>query len=125
MTLIDVYGSLHYAGARTLQEHLPDPTGTESPARRATHARPLDRSARRSSPSSPSYAKQARRRRAGALYVSGLDPELIAQAQRTGNVADDGPVKLYQASSVIGESSLEAFHDARAWVAAQPPDADA
>ena len=32
VTLIDVYGSLHYAGARTLQQHLPDPVGTEAPA---------------------------------------------------------------------------------------------
>ena len=29
--LLDVYGSLHYAGARTLQQRLPDPAGTEVP----------------------------------------------------------------------------------------------
>jgi sulfate permease, SulP family len=30
-TLLDVYGSLYYAGARTLQARLPDPAGSESP----------------------------------------------------------------------------------------------
>ena len=29
----------------------------------------------------------------GRLYVAGLDPELIAQAQRTGTITDDGPVR--------------------------------
>jgi SulP family sulfate permease len=61
----------------------------------------------------------------GRVYVSGLAPELVEQAKRTGTVADDGPAKLYRATSVIGESSLDAFHDAQAWVAAQPPDGDA
>jgi len=31
VTVIDVYGSLYYAGSRTLQAKLPDPTGAESP----------------------------------------------------------------------------------------------
>ncbi|HEU4842102.1 MAG TPA: SulP family inorganic anion transporter, partial [Ilumatobacteraceae bacterium] len=30
--LLDVYGSLQFAGARTLQQQLPDPTGTTAPA---------------------------------------------------------------------------------------------
>ena len=58
----------------------------------------------------------------GRLYVSGLDPLLIAQARRTGTIAHGGPVQLYAASPVIGESSLQAFHDATAWVEAHRPD---
>ena len=123
VTLIDVYGSLHYAGARTLQEHLPDPTGTEAPA---VVLRMRGRTMLGSTFFSvlTEYTKQVHAV-GGRVYVSGLAPELIEQAKRTGTVADDGPVKLYQASSVIGESSLDAFHDAQAWVAAQPPDAGA
>jgi SulP family sulfate permease len=30
VTILDVYGSLLYAGARTLQAHLPDPAGTQA-----------------------------------------------------------------------------------------------
>jgi sulfate permease, SulP family len=31
VTILDVYGSLLYAGSRTLQAHLPDPAGTQRP----------------------------------------------------------------------------------------------
>ena len=120
VTLIDVYGSLHYAGARTLQQHLPDPAGTESPA-------VVLRMRGRTTLGSTSFtvlASYAHQLDAvgGRLYVAGLDPELIAQARRTGTIPADGPVKLYEASAVIGESSLAAFHDAQAWVATTPPD---
>ena len=43
----------------------------------------------------------------GRLYVAGIDPALMAQAERTGSIAEDGPVKLYEAGPVIGESSLD------------------
>ena len=114
VTLIDVYGSLHYAGARTLQHHLPDPAGTESPAvvlrmrgRTTLGVNLLHR---------PRQLRRQLDAVGGRLYVAGLDPALIAQARRTGTIPADGPVKLYEASPVIGESSLAAFHDAQAWV---------
>ena len=31
VTVLDVYGSLLYAGSRTLEAHLPDPAGTQAP----------------------------------------------------------------------------------------------
>ena len=52
----------------------------------------------------------------GRLYVAGIDPALMAQAERTGSIPEDGPVKLYEAGPVIGQSSLDAFHDAQRWV---------
>ena len=118
VTLIDVYGSLHYAGARTLQEHLPDPSGTEGPA---VVLRMRGRSILGSTFFTvlAGYAKQLDAV-GGRLYVSGLDPELIAQAQRTGTIPDDGPVKLYEARTTLGESSLQAYHDAQAWVTSTP-----
>jgi sulfate permease, SulP family len=119
VTLIDVYGSLHYAGARTLQHNLPDPSGTEGPA---VVLRMRGRSILGATFFTvlASYAKQLDAV-GGRLYVAGLDPKLIAQAQRTGTITDDGPVKLYEVSPVIGESSLHAFHDAQAWVTSMPP----
>jgi SulP family sulfate permease len=119
VTLIDVYGSLHYAGARTLQQHLPDPSATEGPAL-------VLRMRGRSTLGATFFtvlASYARQLNAvgGRLYVAGLDPELVAQARRTGTIADDGPVKLYEASPVVGESSLEAFHHAQAWIDSLPP----
>ena len=121
VTLIDVYGSLHYAGARTLQHHLPDPTGTTNPA---VVLRMRGRSTLGATFFTvlASYATQLADV-GGRLYVSGVDPVLMAQTRRTGTITDDGPVQLYEASPVVGESSLQAFHDAEAWVAAHRPDA--
>jgi SulP family sulfate permease len=59
----------------------------------------------------------------GRLYLTGLDAALIAQAERTGLVAEGGPVRLYAATPVIGDSSLHAVADAHAWLArGRPPD---
>ncbi|HJW35866.1 MAG TPA: SulP family inorganic anion transporter [Actinomycetes bacterium] len=115
--LLDVYGSLHYAGARTLQHHLPDPTGTEGPA-------VVLRMRGRSTLGATFFTVLAGYGRqlddvGGRLYVAGIDPALMAQAERTGSIPKDGPVKLYEARPVIGQSSLDAFHDAQRWVEAR------
>ena len=113
-TLIDVYGSLHYAGARTLQQHLPDPAGTEAPA---VVVRMRGRAALGATSFTvlAGYAESLARV-GGRLYVSGIDPGLLAQARRTGTLSDSESVQLYEARPVVGESSLQAFHDATAWV---------
>ena len=119
-TLVDVYGSLRYAGARTLEEHLPDPTGTASPAlvlrmrgRTTLGATSLTVLANYSSRLDGV---------GGRLYLAGLDASLIAQARRTGAIPENAPVRLYGADATVGASSLEAFHDAQAWVSTRRPD---
>jgi SulP family sulfate permease len=114
--LLDVYGTLHYAGARTLQHHLPDPTGTQAPA-------VVLRMRGRSTLGATFFAGLAGYARqladvGGRLYVSGLDPALVAQAERIGSIPDDGPVRLHEASPVVGTSRLQAFHDAQVWTKA-------
>ena len=118
--LLDVYGSLHYAGSRTLQHQLPDPTGTEAPA-------VVLRMRGRSTLGATFFlvlADYARQLEAvgGRLYVSGIDPSLMAQAERNGTIAEDGPVKLYPATPLIGQSSINAFDDAQEWVQSQRAD---
>jgi sulfate permease, SulP family len=115
ITAIDVYGSLFYAGARTLQARLPDPTGAESPvvvlrlrgrtALGATSLVVLEEYARRLAASG------------GRLYLSGVDPALVEQLERTGRLDSDGPVRVYPAHPVLGESSAEAYQDAELWLA--------
>jgi SulP family sulfate permease len=113
VTLLDVYGSLHYAGARTLQQILPDPAGTASPAV-VLCLRGRTMLGATSYTVLAGYARQLGDV-GGRLYLAGVDPALMAQARRTGTIPDDGPLRLYEASPVIGESSLQAFHDAQAW----------
>lgn len=112
VTILDVYGSLLYAGARTLEAHLPDPGGSESPVvvlrlrgRTALGATFMKVVA--------DYAGRLADR-GGRLYLSGIEPSLIEQLRRTGQV--DGPVRSFEATSLVGESTHAAYLDAEAWL---------
>ena len=112
VTVLDVYGSLLYAGARTLQAHLPDPGDARSPVvvlrlrRRtslgATFVKVVADYADRLADSG------------GRLYLSGLEPGLVERLRRTGHV--DGPVRAFEATPVVGESTQAAYLDAEAWL---------
>jgi SulP family sulfate permease len=112
VTTLDVYGSLMYAGARTLQAHLPDPGGTQSPA--------VVLRLRRRTSLGATFVKvvgdYADRLAAvdGRLYLSGLDPSLSDRLRRTGHL--DGPVHTFEATPVVGESTRAASLDAEAWL---------
>ena len=116
--LLDIYGSLYYAGARTLQAHLPDPEGSTSPA-------VVIRLRGRALLGATSYAVlsdyAARIATVGGrLYLTGLDPEVLAQVQRNRTVETAGDVRLFQATDTLGEASLDAYHHAERWLAEQP-----
>jgi SulP family sulfate permease len=112
ITVLDIYGSLLYAGARTLQAHLPEPGGARSPV-------VVLRLRRRTSLGSTfamviaDYAGQLAGS-GGRLYLSGLDSSVTGQLQRSGHV--DGPVRAFEATPVVGESTQAAYLDAEAWL---------
>ncbi|MGH8837836.1 MAG: STAS domain-containing protein [Jiangellaceae bacterium] len=91
VTVPDVYGSLLYAGARTLQARLPEVAGTRAPAvvlrlrgrtsLGATFFRIL-----------AAYAEQLAAA-GGRLYLSGLDPDMATLLARTGRVTVTSPVR--------------------------------
>jgi sulfate permease, SulP family len=114
VTVLDVYGSLLYAGARTLQARLPDPAGARSPA-------VVLRLRRRTSLGATfikvvsDYAEQLADVD-GRLYLSGLEPSLTQRLRRTGQI--DGPVHTFEATSIVGESTHAAYLDAEAWLVA-------
>jgi sulfate permease, SulP family len=114
VTVLDVYGSLFYAGARTLQARLPDPAGAVTPV-------VVLRLRGRSNLGSTFVgvaADYARRLAAagGRLYLSGLDPDLADVVKRTGKVALSGPVQVFRATELVGESTQAAYRDAEAWI---------
>ena len=114
VVLLDIYGSLFYAGARTLQAHLPDVTGAEHPA-------VVIRLRGRAMLGSTSFAvlsdyAQRLDSVGGRMYVSGLDPAVLQQLRRNRTVERVGDVRIFEATEVIGESSLEAYHAAQAWI---------
>jgi SulP family sulfate permease len=52
----------------------------------------------------------------GRLYISGVHDAVRDQLIRTGKVQVHGPVEVFPATGVIGESSLHAYAEAQAWV---------
>jgi sulfate permease, SulP family len=114
VTILDVYGSLFYAGARTLQARLPEVGDAEAPAvvlrlrgrtsLGATFFRIL-----------AGYAEQLDAA-GGRLYVSGLDPEMAALLAKTVPVSVAPPDRAFEATPVLGESTWTALHEADAWV---------
>jgi sulfate permease, SulP family len=112
VTILDVYGSLLYAGSRTLAAHLPDPAGAQSPVvvlrlrRRtslgATFVKVVADYADRLAGSD------------GRLYLSGLEKGLTEQLRRTGHLY--GPVHAFEATPSGGEATEKAYLDAEAWL---------
>jgi SulP family sulfate permease len=114
VTVLDVYGSLFFAGARTLQARLPEVGQAHRPAvvlrlrgrtsLGATFFRIL-----------ATYAEEVGAA-GGRLYVSGLDPDMAELLARTVPVTAQPPDRVFGATPVLGEATWAALHEARAWV---------
>lgn len=112
VTLLDIYGSLYYAGARTLATLLPDPTGATAPV-------VILRLRGRTSLGVTSYkilTTYAHQLGAvgGRLLLSGVSADLLAQLRRAQESRDDG-IDLFAATDLLGQSSAMAFQAAREW----------
>jgi SulP family sulfate permease len=114
VTVLDVYGSLFYAGSRTLQARLPDPSGSEQ-------AVVVIRLRGRTSFGATFYSVVASyadllEQRGGRLYLSGLDPQVAARLAAHAQTPPTGAAHLYPATDVLGESTLQAVDDASTWL---------
>ncbi|WP_405066490.1 SulP family inorganic anion transporter [Kribbella sp. NBC_01510] len=122
-TVVDVYGSLLYAGSRTLQAKLPDPAGAEAPtvvlrmrgrtAVGATFVKVVE-----------DYAA-ALDAVGGRLYLSGVDHAVAKLLRRTDRTGASEPVGVFEATEVVGESTTQALREAESWaVRRRPPNSD-
>ncbi len=123
VTLLDVYGSLRFAGARTLETHLPDPAGSQ----RAIVVLRLRGRTTLGATGLIVLAGYAERLRAagGHLFLSGVQPGLHEQLQSTHRVDLRDAVTVVPASDTLLESTQRAFDDAEALLAADPARHDA
>jgi SulP family sulfate permease len=116
VTLLDVYGSLYYAGAKTLAARLPETAGAERPVV------VLRLRGRTQLGASSLVVLDAYAERLGAiggrLILSGTAPELVKQLRRTGREHLDAEVSVFPATDVIGDSSDAAYREAEQWLAA-------
>ncbi len=114
VTAIAIYGSLYYAGARTLQARLPDPSGSERPA-------VVLRLRGRTSLGATAYAvldhySEQLHAVGGTLTLTGLTPGVLAEIRRIGRFDLGAPVTLLPATEVLFESTERGYRNAEAWV---------
>jgi SulP family sulfate permease len=106
VTVLDVYGNLFYAGARTLERMMPSAGDAKKPVvvlRLRGHAQfgatLVEVLA--------NYADELRNAD-GRLYLSGIGKNVEEQIVRTGKLRLAGPVRIFAATTVRGESTEEA-----------------
>ena len=122
--VLDVYGSLFYAGARTLQALLPDPTGTHAPGV-VLRLRGRTTFGATFFVILANYAKRISDV-GGTLVLSGVGEEAAEQLRRTRVLDTPGHTQVFPATPMIGESTLAAYEEARRWLIvhrSEPPQA--
>jgi len=111
--VLDVYGSLFFAGARTLADSLPSAEGVERPVvvlrlrgRSSVGATLIDVLA--------GYAESLAEAR-GRLYLAGVSEPAATQLRSSGKLDIGGVVHIVRARAVLGESIEEALALAEEW----------
>ncbi len=107
IVILDVYGSLFYAGARTLQMRLPNPSHGEN-------AVVILRLRGRTTLNATFFAVVAEYARrldelGGRLYLSGVDRDIYASWTATLRTGHGVRLEFFPATPVVGESTLTAY----------------
>jgi sulfate permease, SulP family len=123
VTVLDVYGSLLYAGARTLEARLPN-AGSADVAVVVLRLRGRTQLGATALTVLRSYAERLSAR-GGRLYLTGLDPAVLDTFQRAGHLVEGGPLVMVPAGARLGASTEAAVDEAKAWIAARDRDENA
>jgi sulfate permease, SulP family len=119
VVVLDIYGSLFYAGAKTLAAHLPDPGEAESPV---VVLRLRGRTTLGATASSVLTGYSARlAERGGRLYLSGVDAAVVSRFQAAGRIDASGPLRMFEATEILGESTAHARDEAETWLLESRP----
>lgn len=120
VTVLNVYGSLFYAGARTFETELPTVGAAEKPV---VIIRIRGRSMLGATAFSvlSSYARELDAR-GGRLYLSGAEPGLVSQFEDSGRLATDGPLRVLEATPRLGESTRQAMAQAQLFLIRESED---
>ncbi|WP_207539532.1 SulP family inorganic anion transporter [Sabulicella rubraurantiaca] len=111
--VINVYGSLFFAGARTLAERLPSPEGADRPVV-ILRLRGHNHVGATLVEVLTEYAGKLRAA-GGRLYLTGLEPALMEPLARVCRMTGHQDVALYEAKERLGHSTREAVEDAQVW----------
>ena len=114
VTVLDVYGHLFYAGARTLEGLLPRPGGANFPVV-VLRLRGLTSMGATLLEVVSGYAEELASR-GGRLYLAGVNANVRAQINRTKRLDLNGPVTILEATATRGESTRRAVAESHAWL---------
>jgi SulP family sulfate permease len=114
VTVLDVYGSLFFAGAQTLRDALPSAEGASRPAV-VLRLRGRTRIGSTLIDVLDDYADDLREA-GGRLYLSGVHADVAAQLRRAGKLELEREVWIAPAGEIIGDSTRQAIAEANAWL---------
>ena len=114
ITVLDVYGDLFFAGARTFDQRLPDARDSRDPV----VVLRLRGRAQLGATAVEVLSKYARDigEAGGRLYLTGLGGDARKHLERTTEFSAGGPGRAYEATSIVGESTEDAYADAEEWL---------
>lgn len=114
VTVLDVSGSLFYAGSRTLENLLPSAQGVERPVAilRLRGQRELGSTFFKVL---TGYANDIREH-GGRLILAGVEPEVTARLNRSGQELALGMENIFPAGSVLGDSVIESWRVGTDWL---------
>lgn len=116
VTLLDIYGSIFYAGADVIERALPETTDAERPVVILRLRGRVDVGS--------TFLSVLRRYNAavraagGKLMLGGVGPELYGQLERTGLAAELGSENIFRATPYVTESLDSAVREAESWLEA-------
>ena len=123
VTVLDAYGHLFYAGAQTLERLLPAPQGSRKPAV-ILRLRGLSVAGATLQDVLTSYADKLAEVD-GRLYLTGISERVHDQVVRTAKLRLSGPVQVYDATPIRGQSTRQAVENARTWLVSASRKAEA
>ncbi|HUR93290.1 MAG TPA: SulP family inorganic anion transporter [Gemmatimonadales bacterium] len=114
VTVLDIYGSLFFAGARTLSESLPDPAGASRPVV-VLRLRGRTRVGSTLIEVLDDYADDLREA-GGRLYLSGVHADVARQLRDAGKLELGRDIWISPAGEIVGASTDEAIAQGNAWL---------
>jgi SulP family sulfate permease len=120
ITVLDIYGPVFYASARTLGRLLPSPEGARNPVV-VLRLRGLTKVGATLIDVLAGYARKLKDAN-GRLYLSGMSEQVYQQLTGAGKLRGVDHVQTYDATPIRGQSTRAAIAHAREWLVSQNED---